>query len=225
MSFETVEIEQALIRGIVGSPRAVQHALRVMKIRAEALACGEVVPRIDVNEFLDRAYKAWREAGGSSWLTADNANAVAAEEAFLCTCYPSAWSATPAMVDDIHVAEMLTRDVPVEWLAAAQADALRLRVVYEITTVLPPFPFQERYIRSLGMRRLCMTDCISLVQSVRTMALASGAMGRGKAFELAVALELCLPTSALLRAILECSALAHLTPTPISTEVLPVQHH
>ena len=220
--FEVPKDLETLVRGVAGCPRAVQHALLVIRVRAEAIVRGETLPTITCSELVVLAYASWRASGVSVFLRGENKHLRAAEEAFLCTCFPSAWNATAAAVDGIPVATMSASNVVQSWREAAHVGVLRLRITSNEATLFPPYPFLECYIRSLGPRRLALCDCIELVQRTRLFPTANGAMGRGKAFEFAVALELCLPGSALLRAILSCDQLVSLSLRPLAKDVLPL---
>ena len=214
---------ETVVCGVAGCPRAVQHALLVVRQRAEALGRGESVPPITCAQLAVEAYDSWRASGVSVYLRGQAEHLPAAEEAFLCTCYPTAWAAVGKVVDGVPVATMDAGSVPRPWREAAHAGVLRLRLAGDVATLFPPYPFLERYIRSLGPRRLPLCNCIELIERARVMPMASGAMGRGKAFEFAVALELCLPGSALLRAILACEQLRALGLRPLARDVLPLR--
>jgi len=113
--------------------------------------------------------------------------------------------------------------LPMTWREAADAGVIRLRVNSNIVTVFPPYPFLECYLRSLGTCRLSFTDSLELVCAARVMPHLSGALGRGKKFELTAALELSLPESPLMRHILGCPELKPLGLLPLSRTAPPLR--
>lgn len=225
VSFEDADDLEAVVSSVVGCPRAVQYALLVIRRRAEAIVRGEPQSQISCYELVALAYDSWRACGASVFLGGQAKHLPAAEEAFLCTCYPSQWGAQASSADEgVPVAVMPTAGVKRSWRDAAYVGVIRLRMTGDIATIFPPYPFLERYIRSLGPQRLAMSNCIELVQRARLFPSASGAMGRGKAFEYAVALEFCLPGNALLKAIIRCAQLRSLKLQPQSNDVLPLRN-
>lgn len=222
--FDEPDDLETVVRGVSGCPRAVQHVLLVIRLRAEAIVRGDDVPPISCVQLVSIAYSSWRCSGVSVFLRGHAEHLSAAEEAFLCVCYPAVWDAKAETVDDgVPVATLPAASVKQSWRNAAYVGVLRLRISGDVASVFPPYPFLEQYIRSLGPQRLAMSDCIELVQCARTFPSASGAMGRGKAFEFAVALELCLAGNVLLRAMLQCEQLRMLGLTPLSNDVMSLR--
>lgn len=224
VQFDEAADLDTVVCGVSGCPRAVQHLLLVIRLRAEALMRGEVLSPISCIQLVPIAYNSWRRSGVSLFLRGHAEHLRAAEEAFLCVCNPAAWEANAETADDdVPVATLPAASVKQSWRDAAFEGVLRLRISGEVATLFPPYPFLERYIRSLGPQRLAMCDCIELVQRARRFPIASGAMGRGKAFEFAVALELCLAGNVLLRAMLQCEQLHALGLSPLSKDVMPLR--
>jgi hypothetical protein len=223
LRFDRIAELELFARGVAGCPRAVQHGLLVAKERAQAVLRGETVSAITCREYVVMAYHSWRGSGVSCFLRGNAAHLPAAEEALLCVCFPAGWHAVASTEEDVPIATISVKKLPLSWREAAHVGVLRLRVAKATATVFPPFPFLERYIRSLGQQRLATENCIDLVQRARAMPASSGAKGRGKVFEFGVALELCLPGSPLLRSILNCEQLHPLKLRPYSRSVMSLR--
>ena len=215
VSFDNADDLEAVVSSVVGCPRAVQHALLVIRGRAEAIVRGEPLSQISCYELVALAYDSWRACGAGVFFGGQAVHLPAALQ----------WGAQASSADEgVPVAVMPAADVKRSWRDAAYVGVVRLRMTGNIATIFPPYPFLERYIRSLGPQRLAMSNCIELVQRARLFPSASGAMGRGKAFEYDVALELSLPGNALLKAIIRCAQLRSLKLQPQSNEVLPLRN-
>jgi hypothetical protein len=222
LTFASEQEEALVARGVAGCPRAVQHLFLVAKQRAEALARGDILPDASCSDLVEAAGDSWRQAGSSAFLKGQSRHLAAAEEAFLATCFPGAWGAKAAAVDGVPVAVMALDALPASWREAADAGVIRLRMNSEVATIFPPYPFLERYLRTLGTRLFSFSSSLDLVMSARVLPRASGALGRGKAFEFATALELCLPGNRLLQHILGCPQLKPLGLKPRARVVVPL---
>jgi hypothetical protein len=222
LEFVREEDGELVARGVAGCPRAVQHLFLVAKQRAEALARGDILPDASLSDLVEAAGDSWRQAGSSAFLKGQSRHLAAAEEAFLATCFPEAWGAKAATVDGVPVAVMALSSLPAPWREAADAGVIRLRMNSEVATIFPPYPFLERYLRTLGTRLLSFSSSLDLAMSARVLPRASGALGRGKAFEFAAALELCLPGSPLFRHIIGCPQLKPLGLKPRARVIVPL---
>lgn len=223
LHFTTPDLAQQLSKGVAGCPRAVQHLLLVVRDRGATLASGIKLQQISVAELVAEAADSWRKSGFSSFLAGEARHLPAAEEAFLATCFPEAWAAKQQSIGSVGAVVLPIRQLPASWREAADAGVVRMRVDGDNATVFPPYPFLERYIRTLGVCRLNMDDAIDFVNAAQLMPRLSGTFGRGKAFAVAVALELSLPGSPLQKLIFASMAEAGVQLRPYSRSVMPVK--
>lgn len=223
LHFSSPGLARELSTGVSGCPRAAQHLLQIAKNRGVELANGARLQQASVAELVAEAADSWRKSGFSSFLAGEARHLPAAEEAFLATCFPKAWDATPASVGGVGAAAFPIHQLPASWREAADAGVIRMRVDGDRATVFPPYPFLERYIRTLGICRLNMDDAIAFVNTAHLFPRLNGSFGRGKAFEFAAALELSLPGSPLLKLIFASVAAAGLQLSPYSRSVMPVK--
>jgi len=108
-------------QGVAGCPRAVQHALLVIKRRADAIAHGDAVTPISCADLVTLIYRSWLEC---VFLPGLAEHLRAAEEAYLCIRYPAEWNATADTVDGIPVAIIPTSTVKQSWREAAQVGVI-----------------------------------------------------------------------------------------------------
>lgn len=216
VEFDDDALLQEVAQGAQGCPRAVQYVLLALLDRAlDTLRGGSPSEHWTAQELLGAAISAWRTSGRGSFLRAAEEHARTARNALLAVLFPSPQHATRAVIDDIPVACLPVAVVPREWRDAAHVGVLRLRVSGDGNVVLfPPYPFLEAYLQHVSLRNFHVQDCIHLATSAYALSLTSGHFGRGKVFELAVALELCDPSSPLLLSVVQQPQLAGFAPLP-----------
>lgn len=209
--------ENSIAAGAAGCPRAVQYVLLVLHNRACSAASGESVLPCDVSSLLRAARDFWLRSGSGSFLQATEAHAISAVDALMATAFPAEKGGLPCEVDGVAAAEFPTARITQEWRQAAAAGALRLRVSDKDRVVMfPPYPFLEHYLNGIGTRHLSLKHCLELVRVAHTMPFWKGVFGRGKSFEVALASELRLFSSPVLRRLLQCDGLKHLGLLPFA---------
>lgn len=211
--------ENAIAAAASGCPRAVQYVLLVLHSRARSASVGEHISSCDVPGLLRAARGFWQQSGSGSFLQATDAHAKSAVSALMATAFPIEKGGCPCEVDGVAAAEFPTARITREWREAANAGALRLRVSGKDQVVMfPPYPFLEHYLNSVGTRQLSLEHCVELVMVAHTLPAWTGVFGRGKAFEYALASELCLFSSPVLRRLLQCDGLMQLGLFPFADD-------
>jgi len=193
---------------IQGCPRAVQFFLLALHRNSVAVAAGRVGCSHSWHAAVDAGYALWSGSGHCSTLRGRAGHAAAVEEALLSVCYPDELGSGIVTAEGVPAAVFDLTDVPRAWVEAANCGMIRLRGDGGKVAALPAHPYLSRYIRTKCSGFLLDTsDCIGLAVRARASPLGRGATGRGNAFELAVAAELCQPSSPLLWRILTTDAL------------------
>jgi hypothetical protein len=188
--FDDPSVCDQLAAGSQGCPRAVQYVLLVIKRQTS---------HWEVEPLLKQARGVWLGAAHHSYLAGTDANVSVVHEALLATLFPEHANAQAHTADGVACA-LFASGVKDSWMEASRCGVIRIRQEEEGVVIFPPYPFLEAYLRRFSTRLLLPQDCATLVQEAHVLAAAQGSKGRGKIFEFAVALELCLPTSPLVRA-------------------------
>jgi len=209
--------EQVLVSGTVGCPRAVQFLLLVLHGRACNVADGGRPSTSDMPELLREARSRWMSCGTTSFMQATNDHVDIAVRALMATAFPASKGGHCCVVDDITAARFPMALILPEWLEAAHVGALRLRVSGSDVVMFSPYPFLEHYLNNVSaVRRLELKNCQTLVDLAHVLPHWVGVFGRGKAFEYALALELCILSSPVLKMLLRCDGLGHLSMLPFA---------
>ncbi len=244
-------VESTIVQAAVGCPRAVQYVLLLLHENAvQYSGSGRPIHNwATPNDLINAAQAAWAGSGRGSFLTTTQKHADTALSAFLSLLYAPALSRAatsrespftltrrtiPADTEDdtpvyVGVFDAET-SVPVSWLLAAREGVLRLQYETRGTddangsvVVFPPYPFLERYIGRYSTCKLNIVDCIETLRRSEVLSKAMGSTGRGKAFETAVALEVCMPTSPLLQQICSLKELLPFKLRPFWADMSPTR--
>jgi len=182
-------------------------------------SAGEVVENTGVYILSDEVDSARQFASYTRefGMHAAEAHTAAVMEALLAVTFPTESGGTRVVFDNANAAVFPAASIPASWRAASQAGMLRMSDVgrYHVV-VFPPFPFLEASISTLGARGTTISHFIHLVMQSAEVLQLEGAFGLGKVSKLALAMELCMPSSALSLAIAGCPELAPLGLTPMS---------
>lgn len=227
LRFENPADADLVAAGVSGCPRAAQHLLCAVKARVTTLSAGLPLRSLSCSELLTVAYDSWRKAGSGASLKGEVKHMPAVQQALLAVAHPVACDPAASDRAGVRVAVLPVSKVPASWREAADAGLIRLRIEGGTATVFPPYPFLQRYLRSLHApsREAAAPDPIGLVAAMQMQMLpqaeVSGASsrGNGKAFETAVAHELSFPGSPLLQSILQSPQLQPLGLAPFSRDV------
>lgn len=196
-------LENAIAAGAQGCPRVVQHVLlQLSRWRRDGWAGG--CSTWTATDLLHSSRDLWRSNATGSFLQATASHLDAVQQAVLAAAFPEDVSAEETIVDGIPAITMPLLRVPLAWRTASAVGAIRMRAVGASDVVIfPPYPFLEHYLNSLDSKRLAVHNCVDLVTRAREAPRSSGAFARGHAFQLAVALEICIPTSPLWRHLID----------------------
>lgn len=219
VTFSDARVEDAIAAGAEGCPRAVQHVLRVLRDAACNIHGGRDGGVHTVADVLRAAQASWlsaeREKYRHLWATEVHAEAVL--QALLAVTLPVPAGGTRMALESAPAVAFPFDYVPAVWYGASHAGVLRLRTVGCGTVVVyPPYPFLWACISSLGARGTTVSHCMHLVAGSTEVLQNARLYHPGRVSQLALALELCMPSSALSLAIAACPELTPLGLTPMA---------